>query len=122
MGQRPVRVGYLRSIDDGVLVGGRKTEDDGSKCCNGATELTAPRYTVIVQWLTYRLRIAPGLQVPFGGITDSQHPPADASAEIDGKTETSRKVSSRFLDPIDIERSLESNLTRFGPTTNRKIC
>ncbi|KAF7398623.1 hypothetical protein HZH66_006520 [Vespula vulgaris] len=93
-----------------------------SKCCNGATELTAPRYTVIVQWLTYRLRIAPGLQVPFGGITDSQHPPADASAEIDGKTETSRKVSSRFLDPIDIERSLESNLTRFGPTTNRKIC
>ncbi|KAL2730106.1 hypothetical protein V1477_015917 [Vespula maculifrons] len=62
-----------------------------SKCCNGATELTAPRYTVIVQWLTYRLRIAPGLQVPFGGITDSQHPPADASAEIDGKTEKKKE-------------------------------
>ncbi|KAL2712365.1 hypothetical protein V1478_017888, partial [Vespula squamosa] len=70
-----------------------------SKCCNGATELTAPRYTVIVQWLTYRLRIAPGLQVPFGA---------------------SRKVSSRFSDQIDIERSLESNLTRFGPTTNQE--
>ncbi|KAF7401368.1 hypothetical protein HZH68_007188 [Vespula germanica] len=31
------------------------------------------------------------LQVPFGGITDSQHPPADASAEIDGKTEKKKE-------------------------------